>query len=266
VPSVERGLTLAADPRSPSAARRLQRAVLDDCARPDWRDAAELALSELTTNTVLHAHTEMTVRISCGDQLLRVEVEDSSSSIPAQRGYGAESTTGRGLALVAAIAHKHGVIRTDVGKIVCFWLGPTPADSDAGEPDIDALLDAWGDDDLLGDPEPEQAERTVTLVGFPPTLWLAAHEMHDALLRELALFRTGRGLDTSDLAAADLARFAVRGALDASLTSEALRSQARSPPSHPGIRHGCRRSCRFLTFSAGRTRPSSGVRSAAGRP
>ncbi len=62
---VERSLTFAGDPSSPSAARRLLRGVLDDCGRADWRDAAELALTELATNVVLHAHSEMTVRISC---------------------------------------------------------------------------------------------------------------------------------------------------------------------------------------------------------
>ncbi len=231
--AVERSVALPADPRSPSAARRLLREVLDDCGHSEWRDAAELALSELTTNAVLHAHTEMTVRIRCDDQVLRVEVEDSSQLVPAQRAYGAESSTGRGLGLVAAISHEHGITRVPTGKIVWFTLGATPAESD--EPDIDALLDAWSDDDLLAAPEPENRGRTVTLAGFPPTLWLAANEMHDALLRELALFRAGRNLDTSDLAVADLARFAVRGALDVALASEASRANARNPllPGHP---------------------------------
>jgi hypothetical protein len=47
---------------------------------------------------VLHAHSEMTVRIS-GRERLRVEVEDTNPVIPTQRGYGIESSTGRGLAL-----------------------------------------------------------------------------------------------------------------------------------------------------------------------
>ncbi len=46
---IERSVTFPAGPSSPSAARRLLRTVLDDCGRPEWRDAAELALSELTT-------------------------------------------------------------------------------------------------------------------------------------------------------------------------------------------------------------------------
>jgi hypothetical protein len=148
--------------------------------------------------------------VSRGERL-RVEVEDTDPVIRTQRGYGIESSTGRGLALVAAIAQEHGIIRTDTGKIAWFALDATPEEGD--EPDVDALFDAWSDEEVHAASEPERAERTVTLAGLPPTLWLAAHQMHDALLRELALFRTGRDLDTGDLAAADLARFAVRGAI-----------------------------------------------------
>jgi len=230
---VERSRTFPPHPSSPAAARRLLGTILKDCGRPDWRDAAELALTELTTNALLHAHTEMTVRISCDDQLLHVEVEDNSPVVPTQRGYGTESSTGRGLGLVAAITHEHGITRTDTGKIVWFALNALSDETD--ETDIDALLDAWRDDDLPSAPGPTPPGRSVTLAGFPPTLWLAAAEMHDALLRELALFRAGRDLDTSDLAAADQARFAVRSALAAALARQGTRAQARSPlpPGHP---------------------------------
>jgi len=82
---VERSLTFPPDSSSPAAARRMLGAVLEDCGRSDWRDDAELALTELTTNALLHAHTEMTVRINCDEQLLHVEVEDSSPAVPAPR-------------------------------------------------------------------------------------------------------------------------------------------------------------------------------------
>lgn len=236
---VERSVRFPPDPSSPAAARRLLGTVLEDCGRPDWRDAGELALTELTTNALLHAHTEMTVRISCDDQLLRVEVEDRSPVIPVQRGYGPESSTGRGLALVAAITHEHGVTRTDAGKIVWFALNTGTDESD--EPDLDDLLDAWDDEDVLPAQGSTPPGRSVTLAGFPPTLWLAAAQMHDALLRELALFRAGRDLDTGDLAAADQARFAVRSALDAALAKQGTGAHARSPLG-PGTRPGCRTS------------------------
>lgn len=229
---VERATTLPPAPDSPGAARQLLRDVLDQCGREDWRDAAELALSELATNSVLHAHTVFEVRIRCGDDELRVEVEDASAVVPAQRAYGAEAATGRGLALVAVVAHEHGVTRTGTGKVVWFVLRDEPMTT--GAEDIDTLLDDWGDDDL--DP-PVQASPlgSVTLLNFPPTLWLAAMQMHDALVRELALVRAGQGQGATDLAAADRARFAIRAALQRALSDERVVTAARSPlpPGHP---------------------------------
>lgn len=230
---VERSITLPPDPSSPAVARQLLREVLTECGRDHWRDAAELALSELTTNSVLHAHSRMIVRIRCGPDELRVEVEDTSQTTPQQRFYGHTSTTGRGLALVAAMAYEHGFSRTTSGKIVWFALGVEPVE--AADADVDALLDAWEDDGPLQRPMDPADTRHVTLAGFPPALWLAAVEMHDALLREMALYRAGRNLPTSDLAAADRARQAIRAALDRALADEQVSEQARSalPAGHP---------------------------------
>lgn len=226
---MEHSLRLPPSPHSPMRARQLLRQVLDACSRSDWRDAAELALSELTTNAVLHAHTEMTVRIRCGPRDIRFEVEDSNPAGPAPRTYyGTEASTGRGLALVAALAHDHGIERTATGKVVWFVL--RDASLQPTEQDLGALLDAWSDEDVREQAaEPAPGGRTVTLAGFPPTLWLAAHEMHDALLREMALYRAGQGADTGDLAAADRVRFAIRAALDHALAHEGAQARARSP-------------------------------------
>ena len=53
------------EPTSASAgiARRLLRRVLEECGRPQWLDAAELAVSEIVTNGVLHAHTALTLTV-----------------------------------------------------------------------------------------------------------------------------------------------------------------------------------------------------------
>lgn len=227
-----RAVTLPPEPDSPGFARVLLREVLEECGRQDWRDAAELALGELATNSVLHAHTPFEVRVCCRDDELRVEVEDCSPVLPVQRHYGSDAATGRGLALVAAVSHAHGIARTDTGKVVWFTLRDETALSE--EEDLDALLAAWGDD--AGEsPHTSSELGSVRLVGFPPTLWLAATSMHDALLRELALLRTGRREDVSDLAAADRARFAVRAALERALADERVQDAARSPlpPGHP---------------------------------
>ena len=167
---IERSVTLPADPASPLAARQMLRAVLDQGGHAVWRDAAELALSELATNAVLHAHTDIIVRISCSTSQLRVEVEDSSPAIPQQRSYSATSTTGRGLALLAANTREHGITSTLTGTIVWFALNGEPAEAPAD--DVDALLAAWGDDSVLATASATMPEpgHSVTLAGFsPPT-------------------------------------------------------------------------------------------------
>ncbi len=50
-----RTLELEPAPASAGAARRLVREVLVQVGREQWRDAAELAVSEIVTNAVLHA-------------------------------------------------------------------------------------------------------------------------------------------------------------------------------------------------------------------
>ncbi len=229
-------VSLPPDPGSPGAARRLLAVVLADCGRSDLRDAAELALTELTTNALLHAHTEMTVTISCDDGVLRVEVEDGSAVIPVPRGYGPEASTGLGLALVAAVTHEHGFTRTDTGKTVWFTLrAMSDGIDEMDETDIDTLLNGWDPEEAVCPSGPPPSGGSVTLVGFPPTLWLAVAEMHDALLRELALYRNGHDLETSDLAAADRARSALRNALEVALAEKGTRPQPRGPlpPGHP---------------------------------
>ena len=76
---------------------------------------------------------------------------------------------------------------------------------------------------------------------MPATLWLAAREHHDALLRELALLRSAgaRGdwaQHSGDLAAADEARSAVSTALDAAVqwARETGAAAVPLPQDHPG--------------------------------
>ena len=233
---VERSASLPQQTDSPALARRLVGEILDLCGRAEWRSAAQLAVTELVTNAVLHAHTELLLRARCDGRALRVEVEDFNARLPVPRVYGPESPTGRGMALVAALTHQHGVIPTDGGKIVWF------AVTDEGFTDLDNsaedVLIAWADpamwaDETAGNDGPPQ--RSVTLACFPPTLWLAAAQQHDALLRELALYRAGAGEAVDDLAAADRARTTVRTALEGALREARDRGQARRPlpPGHP---------------------------------
>lgn len=223
---------------SASSARQFLREVLLEAGRSQWLDAAELAMSEVVTNAVLHAHTRVELTVQVDDDQVRVEVRDFSPVLPSQRSYTEEATTGRGMALVEAVTLSCGVQSLGPGgKVVWFSVGELL--ESASEDD---LLAQWADGDADVPPTPavtEPAPAGVTLAGLPPTLWLAAREHHDAALRELALYRASHPDDPSslaDLAAADDARFLITNALEAALArardhGEAVRPL---PPAHPG--------------------------------
>src|SRR3712207_1223860 len=63
---------LPAEPGSARGARRLVREALAATGRLEHLDAAELASTELVTNVILHAHTDMELLINV-DHVVRVE-------------------------------------------------------------------------------------------------------------------------------------------------------------------------------------------------
>jgi anti-sigma regulatory factor (Ser/Thr protein kinase) len=102
-------LVLAPDARSAGAARRFLTATLAEWRALGYRDDAELLLSELVANAALHANTEIVVRIELRPESLHLAVSDSSPRQPVVRHYSDQSTTGRGLALVSAVALRWGI-------------------------------------------------------------------------------------------------------------------------------------------------------------
>jgi len=213
-----RSVTLPADPGSPARARQMLRQVLADADRLDCLDAAELACTELVTNAVLHAHTVIEVTVEVAGAV-RVCVRDGSRALPRRGSRDSDATTGRGLALVAALTDQYGVADAGpAGKTVWFTVGRR-------ERTEDELLDAWaatGWEPLTGEPlgEPSTAARTVRLLGLPSALWLAAGEHHDALLRELFLYLARHRDVHLDTVAADRARFALSGAVAAAVEGQ----------------------------------------------
>jgi anti-sigma regulatory factor (Ser/Thr protein kinase) len=96
---------------------------------PHVRDDAEILVSELVTNAVRHAlsaGTPLRLLIVRMDGRLRIEVHDPSPVRPSLRQVDLMDETGRGWFLVAAIADRHGIDRTDYGKSVWCELTAWP--------------------------------------------------------------------------------------------------------------------------------------------
>jgi anti-sigma regulatory factor (Ser/Thr protein kinase) len=90
---------------------------------------ATLAVSELVTNAVLHAHTPLRLRLARRVEGVRIEVADDDPRLPpVEQADPARlalnrSMTGRGLALVAAVADGLGAERQGRGKVTWAEVG-----------------------------------------------------------------------------------------------------------------------------------------------
>ena len=223
-------MSLGADLRSASQARRLVRQFLEEIGRHAWLDPAELAISEVVTNASLHAHTPIDIRLTSYADQVCVEVRDFNNTLPVQRNYDVQATTGRGMALVAAVTLECGVHPLgDGGKVVWFCVGDPPASS------ADDVLLEW-DVEAWPEPSPSSAETCrVVLASMPATLWLSARQHHDAILRELVLHCAEHEAPEIDLAAVDKARSTISNALISAVEEAQASGSARPvlPDGHP---------------------------------
>ncbi len=191
-------IRLAADPVSVPGARRFVTDGLRSWSLTDVVDDAELCVSELAGNAALHsASTFMVVSLHRSARRVRVAVEDDgltpALAVHPRMGFpgpgeqieadeiDAESTTGRGLAIVSILASDWGVEETEIGKRVWAELAGDgdehlvrPPSGSVSAPDSTpaALPPGW---------------TLVRLVSCPVELSLRQDRHLDELVRELQL-------------------------------------------------------------------------------
>jgi anti-sigma regulatory factor (Ser/Thr protein kinase) len=116
-------LLLAPDARAPSASRRFVKDALARWDLAELTDTAVLLTSELVTNAIVHAQTEVAVTIRREDrESVTVSVHDGSSIQPRMSAHAEDATTGRGLAILEQLAASWEVVRQGAGKTVLFTL------------------------------------------------------------------------------------------------------------------------------------------------
>ena len=133
--AVQAAVTLPPDATSVRRARAFVRDILTAWERDDLAEAAILLTSELVTNAVLHARTQIELVARLRAACLRVEVRDADGRAPALKLYSHQSATGRGLVLVEELADRWGTESMVGGKLVWFELGekgPAPSGTAAG--------------------------------------------------------------------------------------------------------------------------------------
>jgi signal transduction histidine kinase len=106
----------------------------------DWRlgglfPSASLVVSELVTNSTVHAGTEIDLSVAWQRPALRLTVRDHGPGLPRQREAGLE-VHGRGLAIIDSLSRAFGVLPTaDGGKVVWAVLeAPQSSPMSSGAP------------------------------------------------------------------------------------------------------------------------------------
>ena len=161
-------LQLDPDPRSVGRARAWVVEEFGDLGRTDLLDAAELGVSELVTNAILHAEPPITLRVLGSRERPRVEVRDHSKRPPRTTDDmtdedGLMRTVGRGMGILALYSQAWGADVSPEGKVV--WFVPSP------DPGVDV------DDKLL----------QVQLLGMPAQVWASFRDWYAEIRRELRL-------------------------------------------------------------------------------
>jgi anti-sigma regulatory factor (Ser/Thr protein kinase) len=114
-------LPLGTDLGTPGKARQKTRAVLVGWRLPELVDGVCLAVSELVTNAVKHGRPPVALRLRRRSNLVRIDVHDDNPAEPRlpPKTANDEATSGRGLAIVAALADEVGCEQVpNDGKIV----------------------------------------------------------------------------------------------------------------------------------------------------
>jgi anti-sigma regulatory factor (Ser/Thr protein kinase) len=164
---------------------------LSDVGREDVVWSAELAVSELLSNALLHGEPPIVVQMGGTKDHPRVEVSDGSHQLPQMPGTVAVDRTGqdvpedellltigRGLDLVSRFSEAWGVELGPEGKVV--WFSPR---SEAHETGVAG--DVTGESESV--PQPRGAVLNVQLLGVPVDRLADFERHHRELAREVAL-------------------------------------------------------------------------------
>jgi anti-sigma regulatory factor (Ser/Thr protein kinase) len=177
-------IALPGRPASVATARRFIEARNAAWSFPEPAGAKLVLIgSELVTNAVLHARTELTLTLELRGGRVRISVKDRSRSAATPRHYHADALTGRGLGVVAALSDSWGISATADGKVV--WAEVAASGNAAGTgaqrpPEEVGRLPA-------APPAAVEGLRTVRFPAVPVDRYLALQAHNDALFRELEL-------------------------------------------------------------------------------
>ena len=101
-------------------------------------ESAELIVSELVGNVVLHVGGDVQLSVDVRPDEVMIEVSDGSPLSPHLRVFSRTSSTGRGMRLVHSLSAEHGVRPWRTGKTI--WVRLTASSSTRGDDEIAATF------------------------------------------------------------------------------------------------------------------------------
>lgn len=195
-----RQIALAPGPGSVHAARRWVVGRCRDLGRPELAECAEVGVSELVSNALLHGSTPIQVGVAGTTAHPRVEVRDASTDAP-RIGPGPGATLlgddldddtlltfGRGLGIVARVSRAWGADIDDEGKVV--WFEPA---EDVEEQATEGVVTGVAGPATRGLPSRGAGMRTFVLRGVPQRLHVAFVRHYRELRREVRLLSLAHG-------------------------------------------------------------------------
>lgn len=272
LPAARVGLGLMTYPPKIAAVRQARRYVQDAVATsptPALAEVAGLLVAELAVNAVLHARTDFDVAVEGTADGVRISVRDRSPAMTVLMAPSATAMSGRGLALVAALASRWGAAPSVSGsKTVWFELcsertdlnGASLSDAgggarDGGESVEAALAEAPSADALLV-VRSHEADGSAAPASMPVVTGLVPVGAGGVSQRADAVEVLLPALDVADLLGAEEAMQDVLRELQLVLLSDTTRGNHGSRVGHrgeatPGTDRGGPQSAQNAGYGAG---------------
>lgn len=181
---------LPPSPASSGVARGHAREAAVAVGREDLVDDVSTLVTELVSNAVLHARTQMLLSVEPTGAGLRVEVADGSALMPRFAGADLRAISGRGLLLIDRLSTRWGVDRLPHGGKVVWIEIEVPAPESEVPDDVDALLALWVDD-------PQNMDDVATLGAIDVSVDIDVHDLvesrheTDSQIRDMQLLNLG---------------------------------------------------------------------------
>lgn len=197
MPLTKRFLVLPASPPSVRLARSWVSKVFEEIGREDLVDAAQLGVSELVTNALIHSQPPLSVRVRGTVTHPRIEVVDSSpvppqrtSLVPEPEDVDDSNVTsfGRGLDLVAMMSSRWGSDLAHDGRSKSVWFEPT--DQAHFESHREGENFTFDPHSAAGPESYDGPLMPLQLLGVPAGLFGEMRRIHFEVRRELRLLAT----------------------------------------------------------------------------